>query len=297
MVLLLGLVWGLNWPAARAALIDLSPWTFRTLGLGLGALALVAIAKARGRSLAVPRGRARLHLVVAGLLNIAGFNLMSAFAQLGTSTARVAIIAYTMPIWASLMACLVLGERLTATRVLAMLLAAAGLAVLVAPFIGAHVPGGMYFALGAAVLWAAGTVYLKWARIPGEPLAIAAWQLLVGAAAAALGVAVFEGTPHLALAHAASAIGLAYNVLIGSALAYFLWFEIVARLPATTASMGILMVPVVGVLSAAALLGDWPTLADMAGLALVVAAASCVLLATGEGATWRFARVFGGRKM
>ncbi|MCW3476464.1 DMT family transporter [Limobrevibacterium gyesilva] len=282
LVLLLGIVWGLNWPAARLSLLDLSPWTFRTLGLGLGALALIGIACLRGHSLTIPPGRPRLHLALSGLLNMAGFNLMSAFAQLGTTTSRVAIIAYTMPLWATLMARFALGDRLDATRTAALLLGATGLLVLVVPFIGTHVPVGMYFALGAAVSWAAGTVYVKWARIPGHALAIAAWQLLVGAAAAAIGVAVFEGTPHLWPLRPAAAGGLLYNVLIGSALAYFLWFEIVSRLPVATASLGILMVPVVGVVSATLLLGERPTGMDIAGFALVLSAAACVLLLPGR---------------
>jgi drug/metabolite transporter (DMT)-like permease len=67
-------------------------------------------------------------------------------------------------------------------------------------------------------------------------------------------------------------------VVFGTALAYVAWFEVVARLPAATAALGVLMVPVVGVAGAMLLVGDRPTPMDLAGFVLVLAAASCVLL-------------------
>ena len=67
--------------------------------------------------------------------------------------------------------------------------------------------------------------------------------------------------------------------MIGSALAYLLWFEIIRRLPATAASLGVLSVPVIGIVASVLILGDRPTAADMVGSALILAAAAGVLLA------------------
>ena len=50
-------------------------------------------------------------MVIASLLNIVGFSLLIAFAQLATATSRVAILAYTMPIWSLVLAWPFLGER------------------------------------------------------------------------------------------------------------------------------------------------------------------------------------------
>jgi drug/metabolite transporter (DMT)-like permease len=49
-----------------------------------------------------------------------------------------------------------------------------------------------------------------------------------------------------------------------------------------TASLGILSVPAVGVISTAVLFGEWPTVPDMAGFALIFAASACVLLPSRE---------------
>ena len=60
--------------------------------------------------------------------------------------------------------------------------------------------------------------------------------------------------------------------LVGSGLAYFLWFGIVGRVPAMTASLGVLSAPVIGVISTAVLLGERPTVPDIVGYVLIFAA-------------------------
>ena len=88
----------------------------------------------------------------------------------------------------------------------------------------------------------------------------------------------FEGLPQLWPLPPHIVVWSAYNGLIGMGLAYFLWFVIVERLPATTASLGSLLVPVVGVIGSAVMIGERPSLTDTIGFALIFAAAACVLL-------------------
>jgi drug/metabolite transporter (DMT)-like permease len=65
--------------------------------------------------------------------------------------------------------------------------------------------------------------------------------------------------------------------MFGNGLAYALWFTIVRRVPALTASLGVLCVPVVGVIASMVVLGDMPTATDVIGFALIFAASSCIL--------------------
>ena len=275
-LLAVGLLWGLNWPAVKLTLQDLTPWTTRAAGLTCGALALLAFARATGRSLHIRRGLQRLHLVVAGLLSVAGFSLCSAFAQLGTSTSRAAICAYTMPIWTILLARPILGERIDRSRSLAVAAGTGGLLLLLWPLFTQGIHVGVVFALGAALSWAAGTIYQKWAAIEADPLALAAWQLAVAAVAALLG-AVASGTPLPSTMHAIPAAALCFTAFGGTALGYLLWFGAVARLPAGTAGLGSLLAPVVGVAGSALLLGERPPATDLGGFALIIVAALCAL--------------------
>jgi poly(hydroxyalkanoate) depolymerase family esterase len=274
----LGLMWGLNWVAVRVALDEIPPWTLRAAGLGCGAFVLLVLALLRGRPLAVRRDQVG-RLFVSGLLTVAGFNILVTFAQLYATTSRAAIVTYTMPVWAVLFAWIALGERPDRRRWTALVLGAAGLALLALPLVAAgRFSVGLVFALGAGVSWAAGTVFLKRYPIDGAPLAVAAWQLAVGAGVAIAGMLAAEGLPRWSAPGAAVGIAFGYHVVIAMAAAYFLWFEVVARLPAGVAALGVLMVPVVGVLGATTLLGERPSAADLAGFALVLAAASLSLL-------------------
>ncbi|WP_449221852.1 DMT family transporter [Tistrella mobilis] len=275
-MLLVTVVWGLNWPAGRLALQDLSPWALRVVSFGCAAAVLMAVARRRGVSLQIEGRRQRLDLAIAGLLNTGGFGILAAFAQLGTSTSRTAICAYTMPIWATALACLFLGERLDRRRIAALVLGIAGLAVLMQPLMAEGLPLGVVFALGSAVSWAAGTVWLKRAGIQGHPIAIAAWQLVAGTVAVTIGF-LLDGAETGDGVHLLPALGLAYNTLIGSALAYLLWFQAVARLPASVAGLGTLLVPAVGVVASVLLLGERPDATDLAGFALISLAALAAL--------------------
>ncbi len=280
-LVLLGLVWGLNWPAVKVALSGVSPWGLRTIGLGAAACTVFALGWVRGDRMAVRAGRDRWHIVVAGLLNVAAFNILLTFAQLNAATSRVAILTYSMPLWATLLACLVLRERLDRLRAGGLLLGACGLGWLLLPLVGHGLSRGVWLALAAAITWAAGTVYSKWARIAAPPMAVAAWQLLIGAVVALTGLLSVEGLPHwpaLAAVHQAVWLALGYHVVFGMATGYILWFNIIRQLPAGVASLGTLLVPVVGVSGAMLLLGERPGLSDLGGFALIFCAALCVLL-------------------
>jgi len=277
MVVGMGLAWGFNWVAARIILQALQPWTLRAVGIGLGCLTLFAAAYACRVPLKVAR-KDRLKVVIAGFFNVAAFGVGSAYAQVYGTTSRAIVIAYSMPIWAALLARLVLKERLTAVKLGALVLCALGLVILIEPLARSGFPLGALLALGCAWSWAAGTIYLKWARIEAPTLAAASWQLLFGWLMLAAGMLWFEGLPTLWPLPTNVALWLTYNGFIGMGLAYLLWFVIIARLPAMTASLGSLLVPVVGVVGSALVNGERPSLNDAIGFALIFAAAASVLL-------------------
>ena len=275
---LLGVLWGLNWPAVRLCLVEIPPWTLRTTGMAAAGLCLLLAALLGGRPLAVPR-RHLARLVTGGLLTLAAFNVLLAFAQLHAATSRAAIVAFTMPVWTALLAWPLLGERPDRRRLVGLALGIAGLLALGLPLWRAEkLTIGLLFALLGGMCWAAGTVIAKRWPIDAAALPVAAWQLLIGAAAAGIGMLAFEGLPRPHATMPITAAALAYHVLLAQALAYLLWFAILPRLPAGAATLGTLLVPAVGVLGATALLGERPSAADLAGLLLVIAAAATILL-------------------
>jgi len=277
-LVLLILGWGVTWPMMRIALAEIPPFSMRVGSLFIGALTMTVLASLQGRSLKIPNRRTCVHLCAASFFNIIAFSVLTPFAQLSAETSRVAIVVYTMPIWASLMARPILGERLDAVRIGALVLCVAGMAVLIQPLLALGIPTGLLLALGAGVSWAAGTVYLKWATLDGDPMAITIWQLVFGLVVIGVCLPFVEGSLHLGQAHMPAIPALIFSGFVGSGISYFLWFDIVRRLPATTASLAILSVPVVGIVSSVLMLGERPTLPDIVGFALIFTASACVLL-------------------
>lgn len=277
LVVLLAFAWGLNWIGAGIALPEVPPWSLRFAGSGIGAVTLFAAALISGHDLRVPRGE-RFHVMVAGFFNVAAFQILSAFAQLSGATSRAIIITYSMPIWATLMSWLVLGERLNKVRTVAFVLCVAGLSVLVWPLFADGFPPTVFLSLGCALSWAFATVYLKKVKATVAPLANAAWQLLFGWLFITAGMLIFDHYPRLWPVHLPSLLAVFYIGIFGVGLAHFLWWAIVYRLPTVTASIGALLVPVIGVIASTIFLGERPTVPDIVGFVLIFAAAACVLL-------------------
>ena len=277
LVVLLAFAWGLNWPAAAIALHEVTPWSLRFAGAGIGAATLFAAAMLTGHSLRVPRGE-YIHVMVAGFFNVAAFQILAAFAQLSGQTSRAIIITYSMPIWATVLGRVILGERLNGIRMLAFALCVTGLSILVWPLLAHGMPPSVLLSLGCALSWAFATVYIKWVKATVEPLANAAWQLLFGFLFIVVGTFIFDGYPRLWPIETNSMLAVLYIGIFGVGLAHFLWWSIVGRLPTVTASIGALLVPVIGVTASTIMLSERPTVPDIVGFVLIFAAAACVLL-------------------
>ena len=282
LILLLALAWGCNWPAMKLALRDIDVWLFRCgTALGGGVIFLAAL-KLRGLSLGVPRQQWPALMFVA-FFNITVFPLSSTMALLYLPAGWTAIIAYTMPVWASILGLLVLDERLTGRRVLALVMGLAGLIVLMAPDLSLTGPSrdlmlGFAIILIGAMLWAVGVVGQKRVRWSRPTSVIAAWQVMLGGLpyhAVAPWASDWSG---LAAAGTDALLAWLYSVLIGLALGTYLFYRVVARFPVATAGIASLSVPVVGVLSSALLLGETLGIRELGALVLVVSAVGLVLL-------------------
>jgi drug/metabolite transporter (DMT)-like permease len=277
LVVLLAFAWGFNWIAAAVALREVPPWSLRFAGAGIGAIILFGAAIATGHTLRAPRGE-RLHIMVAGFFNVAAFQIFSAFAQLSGATSRVIIITYSMPIWATVLSRVVLGERLNAIRMMAFGLCVAGLTVLVWPLFAGGLTRSVLFSLSCALSWAFATVYIKWVKVKVEPLTNAAWQLVFGFLFIAVGTIAVDHYPRLWPLHIESWLAVLFIGVFGVGLAHFLWWSIIRKLSTITASIGSLLVPVLAVTASTVILGEQPTAPDIIGFAMIFAAAACVLL-------------------
>lgn len=278
LLIALWLVWGTSWPAMRIVFLEMPVWQYRAVSCLIGAFGLLVIAGASTRDWRVPRAH-WAPLAAAAFFNITLWHVLVGYGLAVIGAGHAVIACYTLPIWTALLGTIFLKERLTWRIAAALALGLGGMAALFsADFetVGTS-PAGLAWVLASAVSWAVGTIIMKRVAWRTNMVAIAGWQLLIGAVPIAVIAALAE---HFVM-HQASAAALwsmLFLIFAGLIAGYALWFKIVAIFPATVASIGALMIPIVGVASGALVLGEPVTWAEALALALVIAAVALVLL-------------------
>jgi drug/metabolite transporter (DMT)-like permease len=259
--------WGLNWPIAKQILTEWPPLSARGLTGVAGGLLLAALAVMRGQSLRVPQGQWP-RLLASAVLSITTWMTLMGLSLLWLPASEAAVLAYTMPVWASLLAWLILGERMSLARMLALLMAFAGIAALMGGNgINASMEKlpGIVMVLVGAFVFAIGTITAKRLPLTMPLIASTALQIGIGCLPVALAGLVFEHPRIEALSGQGWAL-IAYMTLIQFCVAYVCWFAAIERLPASVAAIGTLAVPVIGVIASAIALHEPLGMGQIGGL-------------------------------
>lgn len=272
--------WGLNWPAMKFLLTQWPPLFARGSAGMAAALVLAALAAWRGDRLMVPR-QYRAKIVLAALINVFVWMGFSTLALGWLAAGQAALLVYTMPVWTTLLAWPLRGERPGMRTVLGLTLCSVGLLTLFGSSSLAlrmdQLPG-ILFALAAALLFALSTVKSS-AALPIAPLTSLVWQLVIGCAPMLAYGVLFEHPDW----HALTPLGwslMAYMTVVPMGLCFLTWFAALRRLPPATASIATLLTPVVGVLAAALILGEPFGIKEMLALALTIGGLGLVLRRT-----------------
>jgi drug/metabolite transporter (DMT)-like permease len=273
--MLLALVWGYNWVVMKIAVQYAPPIEFAALRLLLGAVVLFAVLAVLRKPLRPQRFAAFFWI---GLFQSGGFVALATWAVMIAGAGKVAVLSYTMPLWVALAGWPLLGERLNARQVVALVIALGGIALIVdIGNVRASIAADGLAVL-AGISWAVGVILTK--RVQRnthiDVLGLTAWQMLFGGIA--VGIAALIVPEHATHWNAVYACALAYNVVAASALAYFLWVYVLQHLPARDASMGTLANPIIGILAAWIQLGERPSVPEGVGMALVIVALAALAL-------------------
>lgn len=274
----LAIGWGLNWPIMKIGLREFPLWTFRASSCLTAGLCLLLLARASGAALR-PRAGEWLGMTVAALFNITIWQMFIAAGLRLVGSGEAAVIAFTMPLWAVLLAWLVLGEPLGWRGAAAVALGMAGIVVLMTRDVAALVraPAGVLMILAGAIGWAVGTLIQKRQRFSLNAMALAGWQLTLGSVPMLAMIPVFEPLRFPDVS-AAAWLALAYTTFVALVFCYSAWFKVVHLMPMTMSSISILLVPAVGVLSGAAMLGEPLGWREILALLFIGTALSLVLI-------------------
>ena len=257
------LLWGYSWIVMKQVLAYAGPFDFAALRYLIGAAILFAALMLSRQSLRPPPW---LPMILIGLCQTAAFQGLEQWALVSGGAGHVALLAYTMPFWAVLLAWLLLGDKPTGRHWAGLALAAIGLLCIIAPWHSLGSALSTTLAVAGGIAWAAGTVLSKrmFQRHAPSVLNLTAWQMLVGGVA--LGI-VALAVPQRSIEWNWPFIGgLAYSAVLGSSLAWWLWSIVLKRLPTTVASVSSLGVPIVSVLLAWLILHEQPSAMEWIGI-------------------------------
>ena len=265
-LVLLGPIWGYGWVATKVALGYSQPLTFAALRLGLTVVCLFLVMIGSRRSLRPPPLG---YTTVIGLLQTTAFVGLVMVALHSGGAGMVAVLTYTMPFWLLLLAWAFLGEHLRSVQWLAVILAFAGLILVVAPWQLSGITSSL-LTIAGGLAWAASAVVVKLMqrRHHVDVLSLTTWQMTIGMVPLiTIAVLTYSGGPDWT---AGFVWGLAYTVVLANAVAWVLWLYALRTLSAGAAGLGTLAIPVVGVIAAWLQLGEVPGSAEAVGMILIV---------------------------
>jgi drug/metabolite transporter (DMT)-like permease len=278
LLITLSLFWGMAWPAIKISVSAIPPWTFRSYCLVFSGIGILILAKAMGFRLKLPLHELKPLCFVA-LFNITGWHMFSAHGVLRMAASRAVIIGFTMPLWATILSALLLKERITSTRLAALIMGLGALALLIWPELNAvgAAPVGAMFMLGAAVSWALGTVLIKRTDWHTHTTVLTGWQLLLGGIPVVIGALVLEPGGVSLEVPARAILALTYIIAFPMIYCHWAYFTLVRIFPASIAAISTLAIPVVGVFSSTLILNESIGVGEITALLLVVAALSIVV--------------------
>jgi drug/metabolite transporter (DMT)-like permease len=233
---------------------------------------LLVILRASG-SLIIPKLADIPVVLSVALLHMTLFSTLVAGGLRYLPASKGIVLGYTTPLWVALAASAARTERLGTLKLVGVASGLLGLCVILNPvsldWSNLHVLIGAAMIILAAISWAANIIYIRAHRWVATPLQLLLWQVLVATVVLTAMALVTEGvpevmwSPHLALL-------FLYSGAIGTALAYWAMSMVNRSLPALTTSLGTTATPLVGIVSAALLLGEPVDLSLALAAALIV---------------------------
>lgn len=277
-LVLLTLVWGINWPVMKLGVTHYPPLTFRALSMWLGLPLLGGALLLMKVPFRIPREDWR-ELLWLSATNMFVWHVCIILAIQTLSSGRAAILGYTMPIFSAVIGALFFANPLGARAWTGVAAAALGVVLLLWHELTnlAGRPGGVLLALLAAATWALGTHTLRRTRLQASALAITFWMTLLTAILMAVLALAFEGQ-RWRMPQGAAAGAIVFNAVLIFGFAQAAWFYLAKGLPPVASTLSVMMIPVLGVFSGAVWLREPVHWQDGTAVVLMMVAIGSVLL-------------------
>ncbi len=263
---LIYLIWGMNWVVMKTANTFFPPITFVAYRFLFGALVLLSVWF--WLHLPLPKKKYWPWIFLTGILQMGLNNIAAQTSMLTLGAGMVSVLNYSMPVFAAVLAHFLLGERLTWRKGVGIVLAIAGMAVLMDVHAGGDVTA-ICIGLLSAVFWGLASIFVKLKLSDVNPISLTTWQMVCASLSLLAYTAIVPQGE--VIWNTESVLCLIYNGVLASALAFFLWSWILQHIEVSKASVAVLAVPVVGVVGGILCLGEPMTLHIFFGMIMIMA--------------------------
>jgi drug/metabolite transporter (DMT)-like permease len=263
----MSIIWGYNWVVMKEALRFCDPFVFAAIRVFPAAICLFGILLWTKKDW---RPRQVKWTVILGLLSTTLGLCLPLWALVSGGAGKTAVLLYTMPFWVILLAWPILGERIRGLEWLAVILAFAGLALIVAvDAVGTNLWSSI-LAVISGISWAGSAIITRIMRRDPDfdVVSVTTWQMIYGVGPLII-ISILVPSSPIQWTPVFSA-ALLYNVFLVSVIAFLLWFYILERIPAGMATMGTLATPVLAIVLAAIQLGEIPSSREALGIILIL---------------------------
>lgn len=280
------LVLGLNWPIMKTGLQSIDPLWFAVLRVSAAGILVFAVTAATGHLRPPPRHDLPVVLSVGG--GAIALNLVLVFTALQFVPAgRSSVLVWTAALWTVPIAAIALKEHMTPRRWAGLAAGITGIALVFEPWqfdwSNGEIVLGHVLLIGSAVLQAAVIVHTRWHRWETSPTAALPWQLLVAAIILVVFAVAREAAPEIEWSLGFGLI-VAYQALFATGFAAWAKQVVVLSLQATTVSLVLMGIPMVGLLSSLVALGETVSWVGILGVLGIGAGVTISILAERGGA-------------
>ncbi len=273
LLILLAALWGPSFLFIKVAVVEIPPLTLVLGRVGLAAVLLTVFLLVQGKSL--PRSRTVWrHLAVMGLVHNAIPFVLFGWGELYIDSALASILNGTVPLFTIVLAhYFVADDRLTPAKLIGVLIGFGGLLLLMTPTFGDGLQGstlGLVAVTLACLLYGVAIVYSR-NNLRGLPPLVAPAGQMIMATIYLLPLSLLVDRPFSLALPTLPAIGsmLALGVL-GTAVAFVVYYRLLETAPASYVSMTTYVIPVFGVILGVLVLNEQLTWHAYAGFALIL---------------------------
>ena len=268
LLIFLVIVWSSVWSLFKIALEEIPPLSFRVLTGIPAAILLFMFVLNKNKSLNVPKENWKPLLLIS-FFNVTLWQVLMLYGLSLLGGGRAAVLAYTMPVWATISAGLIGYEKINLSVTLALIFGMIGIFSL---SIGIGVLDnllGLFLTLSAGLSWGIGTMIVKYGGFKSDGMLVAGWQQLIGVLPI-IPFAIYFDINNFGSPDYIHYLIIIYAIIFSSAYTYWAYFTVLQKFSVNVTSVSVMMVPVLAIMIDFLFMGVFLTNFDIIAVIFII---------------------------